>query len=68
MFICGRTKMPPILGAIIMIFDLPQLIVAAMRGLFSSTITPSRGTHRLNLKGKDNVSAQRRVCNCSISI
>jgi hypothetical protein len=55
-------------GAIIMVFRLPQLIVAAMRGLFSSTITPSRGTHRLNLKGKGNVSAQRRVCNCSISI
>jgi hypothetical protein len=43
-------------GAIIMVFRLPQLIVAAMRGLFSSTITPSRGTHRLDLEGKGNVS------------
>jgi hypothetical protein len=55
-------------GAIIMILELPQLIVAAMRGLFSSTITPSRGTHHLDLEGKGNVSAQRRVCNCSIYI
>jgi hypothetical protein len=55
-------------GAIIMVFRLPQLIVAAMRGLFSSTITPSRGTHRLDLEGKGNVSGQRRVCNCSIYI
>jgi hypothetical protein len=55
-------------GAIIMILELPQIIVAAMRGLFSSTITPSRGTHRLDLEGKGTVSAQRRVCNCSIYI
>ncbi|MFQ3184146.1 MAG: hypothetical protein ACI901_001245 [Octadecabacter sp.] len=68
MFICGSHKMSPILGAIIMIIELPQLIVAAMRGLFSFTITPLRGTLTLKLKGKANVRAQCTVCNCSISI